>query len=173
MTNEQVIFQFVGWFFLLFLSNRVIKRTELSRLKDQLIEQVSDLSRWMEDELSKNSRSPLELEDFYTARITRIDLLFQQFNRLAKYKLFDEDWLLELFDLNIEEIHKTKNIDKLHTIQRDIIEHIEISYHSALFKLNFFRNLYLNFKPELAGALFALAILYYSYQLGSVAFGHG
>lgn len=170
MSNTQIIFQFLGWGFLLFLSNRTIRRTELSRLKDQLVEQIEGLASWLEEELKNKNNSALSLERAYTGKISRIDLLLQQLNSLSRFKLLNEKVLFKFWDLDIDAIFSSKQLHELKQIQQDAIETIEVSYHSTLFKQNFIKKLYLNYKPELFGTVISLAILYFFYEVASILF---
>jgi len=172
MSNIQIFFQFVGWGFLLYLSNRTIKRTELSRLKDQLIEQIEGLSNWIELELNTedNKTTARTLERGYTGRVSRVDLLLQQINGLAKCKLLNEDLLFDFWNLDIDLVFSSKELNDLKFKQQDAIETIETSYHSRLFKENIFRRIFLHYKPEIFGALLPLALLYFLHGIVSILF---
>jgi len=170
MSNTQILFQFIGWGFLLFLSNRTIRRTELSRLKDQLVVQIEELSKWLELELISEEHSARSLERAYTGKVSRIDLLLQQLNSLSKRKLLNEDLLFEFWDTDVDSIFLTKKLNGLKLIQQDAVETIESSYHSTLFKQNFIRMIYLHYKPELLGTVSSLAILYLLHGIVSILF---
>lgn len=169
MTNTQILFQFVGWAFLFFLSNRTIKRTEISRLKDQLVVQVEELTTWLKSELENDEGSALTLERAYTGKVTRLDLLLQQLNRLAKRKVIDENILFPFWNLDVYSVYSTKKICEIKVHQQDAVEKIEISYHS-LFKLSMVNNLFLHYKPEIFGVLFATWLLFFYYCLMLVLF---
>lgn len=158
MTNQQIAFQFLGWFFLLFLSNRTLSRTELSRLKDQVIVQIDALDEWLKLEVLENdsSNSAIFIEKMYISKIARIDMLLQQFNKLYKFEVLNPRVLLPLWDLDIELICEKKELSHLKDIQQDIIATIEQEYHDGLFTENFFRKLYQCYRPEIYGVISGL-----------------
>jgi|GEM_PF-4792126 len=170
MSNSQIALQFVGWGFLLFLSNRTIRRTELSRLKDQLIGQIEEISTWFEQALKSDEYTVHSLERAYIAKVARIDLLLQQLNGLSKHNLINTGILFDFWNLDIETMYETKKLTNVNIFQQDAIESIEISYHSIFFKENIIRRIHSNYKPELYGVLLTLASLYFLYRIVEVLF---
>lgn len=170
MSNSQIALQLVGWGFLLFLSNRTIRRAELSRLKDQLIGQIEELSTWFEEALKSNDYTVISLERAYTAKVARIDLLLQQLNGLSKRDLINTGILFAFWNLDIEAIHVTKKLINVNDFQQDAIESIEVSYHSTFFKENIIRRIYFNYRPELYGVLFTSTSLYFLYCIVKTLF---
>lgn len=168
MSNTQIIFQFIGWALLLLLSNRALRRTELSRLKDQLVDQIEQLSTWLEAELENKDGNARSLERAFTGKISRIDLLLQQLNGLARRKLINEEILFEFWNLDIDLIYSSKTLDEIKLHQQDAIEVIETSYHTTLFKINFFRKIYLHYHPEIYGAICTSALLYFLFNTISI-----
>ena len=171
MTNTQIIFQLIGWSFILFLHNRTIKRTEISRLKDQLVDLIDDVGDWVRDEINEEYCSKVSFERAYTAKIARLDVLIQQLNGLAKCKLLNENLLLEFWNLDVEEIFINEKVDKIYRLQEKVVEAVEASYHAEMFNKNFFRKVWLNYKPEAFGALLSVLIVYYLFEVLDKIYG--
>jgi len=167
MSTTQIVLQFVGWGFLLYLSNRTLKRTEISRLKDQLVNKIDALLKDIKTEINETEalKDSLKLEKSYTAKLARIDLSLQQINSLSKSVLLDGSLLIPLWDLDIVQMIDNQDFSLLEEKQQDVIEGIENAYHSGLFKTNIFRTLYLKYTPELMGFFVPLLILHLIVQL--------
>lgn len=160
MSNTQIILQFIGWGFLFYLSNRTLRRSEISRLKDSLVAQIKKDTDWLNSQLLDAENKTLQTEQLFTSRITQIDFHISQLNTYSRFKLIDENCLLSLWDLDIFQLKSSdKYTLEINDISCDLIESIETSYTNNLFKTSFIRRWWLMNKPEIFGITSILIIL--------------
>lgn len=193
MENLALYLAIIGWFYLYVLNNRSLKRAEIGRLKDQVINQTLEDSAWLIiylDNLIKklefiavkeknvelhynNSKSfllekSMECEYIWTTKLTQIELKINLLNKLAKVEL-----------VNIDKISALREIDFSHTfpserdlvdLTADLIEEIESNYHYQFFDLNIFEALVTRHRASASGALFGFIILISYYHTMSLFF---
>lgn len=151
----------VGWFYLLFLNNRALKRAEICRLKDDIVKQLLDSSEWLINEI--NSKTNSESELIWAAKITQIDLKSKLLNQLAKCQLIDFNALNALRNLDI--IDQTPSRKDIVELTSDVIEAAELAYHDHFFKMSFIDSLALRHKASCLGIIFGFLILALFYHV--------
>lgn len=173
---------FIGWLYLLFLNNRALKRSEIGRLKDDIIAQLLDGSEWLIKEvkdisksnsgndaiknlvsvaLNINRQKKLESEQIWTAKITQIELKSNLLNKLAKCELIDLKNLNALRDIDF--IVTPPSRREIIELTSDFIENTETKYHDFFFNMDIFEALVTRHKYSTLGILcgFTILVLFY------------
>lgn len=133
MTPTQVFLVIFGWLILLLLSNRSLRRTEISRLKDKIIDNLQSLCDWykMESECDQ----PLKVEEYISAKITQIELRIQQFNNYCESTVISPDPLQKIREFDTtKKIPKSDKAYDFFSICSDLIEHVEVSYDMQFYR---------------------------------------
>lgn len=156
MTSTQVAFAILGWIYLLYLNNRTLRRSEISRLKDRLVDKIEKLEpSYIEESDRLPTSDPLLLEHFLATKTTHIELRIAQLNHYIGTNIVPVDKLLPLREFDTSE----KDPSTLREIISDLIEQIEQCYDQHFVHRNFLARLWLTRKPEIFGAITALLII--------------
>ncbi|MFT4929851.1 MAG: hypothetical protein ACI8WB_005986 [Phenylobacterium sp.] len=159
MINTQLVIVFVGWAFLFYLNNRTLRRSELSRLKDNLTKALEDLFDWLDETARKQELGALELEEALASKISLIEFRFRQLNDYAKFTLFDPTSLAVMREIDTAILVEQKKLPQhIHNQQYDILEQIEQSYHQHYFKQSFFARIWISRKDDLTGVIAGLSL---------------
>ncbi len=117
-------------------------------------------------ELAIENANILAIESNLSAKASQLEFKINQLNDYARLTIVSTDCIAKIRNIDIEITYATKQVDKVFDeVENDLIEEIEGNYVKKLYKINFFRHLYLNRMPELLGALIPLSILYFLYLL--------
>lgn len=170
LTNTQLTIALIGWAFIFYLHNRTLKKGEVSRLKESITKEIKDLFTWLDgaanktceqaDGSSQKAYSELELEEELAGKITLIEFLISQINEYTHSSFLDPLWLVELRNIDTAQLisnGKVSQVDKLR--QFDIIEKVETAYHEQALSSNLLKNLWVNNKDTILGAIAGLAIV--------------
>lgn len=178
---------FVGWFYLLFLNNRALKRAEIGRLKDDIIKHLLDSSDWLIEETMETTKintdseathslitiarnitrnNKLELELIWGAKLTQIELKANLLNKLAGCELISSNHTNSL--RNIDFIVYQPSRREIIELTSNFIEYTETAYHHNFFDLNIFEAIATRHKYSVLGAIFGLTILMLFYHVMSI-----
>lgn len=160
MDDIRIWLFFFGWIFTFYLSTRAIARSEISRLKDRLVDRIEKNIDWFNTEINK-SVELLYLESEIGARATQLDLRFTQINHYAKCEILELDWLTPLRDFNLFSQAEKKEITRdFQGLAYDLIEKIELSYDCHFYKSSYFNRLIKRNKYLLLGVFIGLFAMY-------------
>lgn len=159
MSYSQVVIAIIGWLLIVILNNRTLRRSEISRLKDRLVDKIQSIEAAIDAELDSEP-NPLCIENLISTRATHIELRVAQLNEYARHTLVGEEHIVQLRDFDIFSISdKSKVKIGLRSITSDLIESVESNYDSFFLKQNPFARLWHSRKPEIFGMASALLIL--------------
>lgn len=165
MTNAQIILTLLGWVLLVYLSNRTLRRNEISRLKDRLVDLLIDLQKYSLEQLnnlggdSQTSKHAAH-EVGFSGRVTLIELRVMQFNHYLKRPLLNPEKLSDCRGVDLLPPYNLR--DKLIEVQRvtsDFIEYVETEYGQFYFAEFSFGRLWENHRSALLGAIAGLTLV--------------
>ncbi|MCG9697440.1 hypothetical protein [Shewanella sp. Isolate11] len=171
MTSLQIMVQIFTWLFLYTLHSRTLRRSEISRLKEQIVESLSKYPTWLMEILEKPNIEISDVDNYVASAIARFDFQSTNLNCYAKCQIFPIENLAKLGGIEIKENHLSstpdkKNIEKqAFNITSDLIEETEISYAKKMHNENTIRMLTNEYMPEIKGVICTLLILHMSYSL--------
>jgi hypothetical protein len=151
-----------GWAFLFYLNNRTLRRSEISRLKDRLVERVEAIRSWYVDEirLDVDGKCRMSLEQNLAAQITQIELRMKQLNFYIGCEVVDFEDLASIREIDNDIDRSTQDIvESVHYEFSNLIENIEISYDSYFGVQSFLRRMWLSRKYEISGGVMGLIML--------------
>ncbi|GIU15645.1 hypothetical protein TUM4261_32970 [Shewanella sp. c952] len=176
MDSLQFCVQVATWIFLYILHSRTLRRAEISRLKEQIVDSLSSYPAWLILILNKEKISISDVENYVASAITRLDFQSENLNSYGKCQIFPTADLAELASIEINKQHLTSVSDKSRIeriafdITSDLIENTEISYAKRMHKDNSIKMLFNEYNPELKGIICMLLILNMSYSLVKILF---
>jgi hypothetical protein len=171
MNTFQLIVQVSTWIFLYLLHSRTLRRSEISRLKEQIVTSLSTYPAWIEKILQKELVTISDVENYVAAANARLDFLSTNLNRHAKCEILPAECISKLTGVAIKDSHiaSIKGIKEIERttfdITSDLIEKIEIKYTEKMYTDNALKMLFNEYTPELKGAICMLLILHMSFSM--------
>lgn len=151
-----------GWIYLFYLNNRTLRRSEISRQKDRLIERLESVRSWYIDEirLDFEGSNRLSLEQNLSAHVTQIELRIRQLNYYIGTQIVGVENLSNIRGIdNGKDRPVNEIIGSVHSEFSDLAENIELSYDRFFEGNNLLTRIWVNCRSELLGGIFGLAIL--------------
>lgn len=155
MSFWQIFLQFLGWFIIIWLHQRTLRRSELSRQKDALLTKTDDLFDYIKLELQKSHINLLELESCIAFKVTLLEFRLKQINELARIEILSLALIVRIRELDLDAM-KTSVGAIIDELQSDITEQIESNYHKKLYNHSSVLSQLKYRVPEMAGAAFAV-----------------
>lgn len=159
LTYGQVAIALAGWAFLFYLHNRTLRRSEISRLKDRLVDKVENTYEWLVKELEDESCDRLVLESNLSAKVTQVELRVRQLNHYVRCEIVTTENLAILRNIDVAQSNKQYLINIANEAIADTIESIESSYDSHYFEQSYLTRVWKSRKEDLFGAALALAVI--------------
>ncbi|EKN6273826.1 hypothetical protein DVP66_10135 [Yersinia enterocolitica] len=130
-----VVVAVIGWLVASYFNNRAFKRSEVSRQKDKISQQIENFFEKVIDKLSSRDIKENELDDFITASISIIELQVSHLSlRMGNYILCKEKIaILRSKPLDFLKNHNNYK-HELHDLKFSILEEIEQNYTQWFFK---------------------------------------
>lgn len=169
MSNFQFFVTLFGWAILFYLHNRTLKKGEITRRKDAIIQEVRALMDWLETDIASRL-SHLELEEEIAARATLLNFSCRQLNEYTHKKLINLDWLYDISNIDVDTIYidekcssGVENSSKRVTREvkakfYDLLEQIEKAYHDSTKPNHSSRKYWREYQYEILGLMFGLFI---------------
>lgn len=161
LSYTQIFFVFAGWALLIYLSNRTLRRGEISRLKDRLVDSVSLLQEKLSDKVEKLAEPPnreelSQLEFIVSAKATQLEFKVGQINRYVGFQLIRIDHIVQLRETDL---YDPEELPMVFDVLFDMIEHIESRYDGYFYNDRSFIKYLGHKKLELQGAVLALLVM--------------
>lgn len=171
MSWSQFFALVVGWLYLFLLNNRTLKRSEISRLKDRLVDKINTECAWCINEIQRESPSN-QIEQIFSGKLTQIELRLNQINHYVGCELLKERMLFKLRDIDLLGSDSVENkVHMIYSESADLIEHIEHSYDVHFVSTNILLRFWISCRLEILGALTALLIVTALLNLINFIFG--
>lgn len=168
--NEIIITAF-GWGFLFYLNTRTLKKSEISRMKDRVIDRIEKTQEWYSKEYLKTNSSSerTEIEDYFSGKISNIELRLTQINNYIGKDIFSPNCLVEWRSIDntaSDKNQKQTTLKEIHDASLNIIDYIERNY-----DIHNNRKLSIPFNNTLlAGACLGLASCYLFIRISQLLF---
>lgn len=165
-----IIIAVIGWGFLFYLNNRTLKKSEISRMKDRVIDRIEKTQEWYIKEYwnSKSDSERTEIEDHFSGKISNIEMRLSQINNYIGRNVFSSDCLVEWRSIDntaANNTDKKKTIKSIHDVSFQIIDYIESRYDKSNLPIHFSFN-----NSFLIGSTLGLAICYLFLKIFTILF---
>jgi hypothetical protein len=163
VSSLQVVLVLIGWVILFYLNNRTLRRSEISRIKDRLIERIDAVRSWYVDEvrLDSDGLNRLSLEQNLSAHVSQIELRMGQLNDYLGVDILDFDSLAHIRTIDNDKSRPLQEIiEEVHVKFLDLSERIEVSYDRFFGSRWSFKKIWLVFRYELLGAFFSAGLIF-------------
>jgi len=132
---NEIVITALGWGFLFYLNTRTIKKSEISRMKDRAIDRIEKTQEWYIKEYikTKSDSERREIEDYFSGKISHIELRLAQLNKYIGKEIFLPECLVDwraIDNTANNEKQKQEKLKIVHDISLDIIDYIESNYDS-------------------------------------------
>lgn len=156
LVYDKFIIAVLGWAYGYYLSNRSSRRSEVSRLKDRLVDKLDKTLSWYVDEVSDTAMTPVELEQVLADKVSQCELRINQFNKYVGVEIIDSSILATIRDIDVSCCIADKRAPaSIYTLFANTIESIECSYDEHYINLSLQKRLWLEYGPELKGVFMA------------------
>jgi len=162
VSSFQVWIAIVGWIFLFYLNNRTLRRSDISRQKDRLVERVDAIRDWYIDEirLDEAGGNRMSLEQNLSAQITQVEIRIKQLNNYVKCEIVNPEILAKIRGIDNSSSRCLREIiEEVHIECSDLNESIELAYDKFLGEKNLLRRLWFSCRYELMGGILGLGVL--------------
>lgn len=163
MSNFQIWIAVFGWIFLFFLNNRTLRRSDISRQKDRLVERVDTIRNWYVDEirLDEDGKSRMSLEQNLSAQVTQIEIRIKQLNYYVRAEIVSPEILARIRGIDNSASRALREIiEEVHVECSELNEAIEVAYDDFFRDRNALRRFWLAYGYELSGAALALGVVW-------------
>ena len=158
MNQTYLVVTLIGWLIVFLLHDRTLRRTEISRVKDNLTAKIDELQKWIESHLHKGDINSISLEKGCVGRCVQIELYIKQLNERAGYQLVSIDKLSDIKSLEFANL-PTDSASIISSLFCDFIEEIEESYWRVYLKQNSAKEIWSYYKYHIGGMLFSLILI--------------
>ena len=152
-----------GWLWTLLIHSRELKRSEISKVKDKLIAEVTDMASWIIKSIQESesfTADDLEfLERKQAAQSVQIDTKIKFFNGMCKCNLIEEEKVVPFWNIDLRELGSLDRSSILEDVS-DFIEHVEIVYLDHFFNMGFLERVWKTHRSEMLGFILVGVALY-------------
>jgi hypothetical protein len=150
----------LGWVIIYFLNIRTLNRGEISRHRDGVLNQITELVSWFNDigygtaEYKNN-----EFEELLSAKVSQVEFKINNLNSFIGLKLIDPSNLAKLeFDSSAAE--KSCEASKRLIFEAyNLLEEIEINLNNYLENKTSFIRFYIRYKVEVQSVSFSITLV--------------
>jgi hypothetical protein len=162
----RIVLIFLGWLLLIYLSNRTLRRGEISRLKDRVVDSITGIQEWLIEELQTNPSKDMEqVEALLSAKATQLELKIKQLNHYIGIEVLQVVNVAKIRGVDLFSVNTGALVVEVNDVFFDVIEHIETVYDDHYFKLNPILRFWRVRKYELCGAGISMAILFFFFGI--------
>lgn len=159
--DSKLFIAFLGWVFGFYLSNRSNRRTEISRLKDRLVDKIEKVSAWYVGEIIEDDCNKMLVEQVFVNKISQCETRMLQFNKYVGCNIFQVEWMGELRKIDFEKFSEdpTVFLVDVHDKFSRVMDEIEGAYDAHYIQTNFLNSMWKTHGNSMLGAIGALSII--------------
>ncbi len=171
VSENKLFIAVLGWIYSTYLSYRSGRRTEVSRLKDRLVDKVEKAGQWYVDSI-KGAALDSMTEQILTNKVSQCETRLRQINTYVGCEICSVEIFKSLRDIDPSQYSANSRqfICDVHEIFASTIDKIEEGYDLHFVKSNFFAQLWRTQKDFLLGAVIALESIYFFFKYVSNLF---
>ncbi|WP_417442488.1 hypothetical protein [Idiomarina abyssalis] len=171
--DQSFYINFIGWalsligFLVIYALNvRTLNRAEISRQRESIKSQISELLAWLKDlhfDSKIENYTDYQLEEMMAAKVSQIEFRINSFNQFAGKNIFEIDKLseLEIAGTDTEASNDERNAMIYKSILQsyDLLEYTEIKFDEYINSTNKLMRFYMRYKNEIHGLALGLNLL--------------
>lgn len=151
----------LGWFYVLHLSNRALKRSDISRVKDSCISVIEETVKTIVDLKDSNNSNELTIEAHLDYLATKLEFKIKALNSLTSCEIYNPGEIG--LKIRSADSRKLAEIDLVYKRQLasnllNACEDLENKYQEFYFTRSL-RKIYLRYEHEIKGLAFSIFIL--------------
>ncbi|CAM3547958.1 hypothetical protein [Shewanella pealeana] len=167
MSTWQFSVQILSWLFIFYLHIRNLRKSEISKLKENILTTLDKLPETYCKKLDYDEISVLDAEETLSMLVNRIEFQVISLNKYANKIIFEPSRLSVLRSIELTEHNlKKESIDR-HKLEKsilekisDLTEEIESSYITETYSKNPLRSFIETRRYEIKGATFGALLIY-------------
>ncbi|SIQ14358.1 hypothetical protein [Marinobacterium stanieri] len=160
MTNPLPLYiAIIGWLIVLLLNNRTLKRSEISRIKDRLIDKLDSCISWLDSEINSDAFEPSLAEVQLSGKATLIELKVRQLNHYVGTELLPVSEISNIRALDVFQPNKAELLVEATETISDLIEKVEIRYDEFYFSTPLPKRLWMSHRQTMMGAFLSLLLI--------------